>query len=226
MTKRKRVPRAERAEGNRKALFRAAAKVVGAVGYKKASIARITQAAGLAQGTFYLYFESRQDLFNQLLPELGSNILAHLSEEVPAHADILEAEREWFRSLITYFIKNPGFFTILNETESVSVSALKTHVQNLVRAYTRTLLRYVRSGQIAPWTEAQLEIISIILISARAYVYQYYLRGKKDLRQVPDEIVDTYVALLEHGIRGARPARSDTAPRLPRTHPRRGDSAP
>lgn len=203
MAKRKRIPRAERAEGNRKALFGAAAKVVGAVGYQKASIARITQAAGLAQGTFYLYFESRQDLFNQLLPELGKNILVHLSEEVPAHANILDAEREWFRSLLTYFIRNPGFFTILNETESVSASALQIHVQNLVRAYSRTLLRYVRSGQISPWTDSQLEIISIILISARAYIYQYYLRGKRGVRKVPDEVVDTYVALLEHGIRGA-----------------------
>jgi len=213
MAKRKKIPRAERAEGNRKALFRAAAKVVGAVGYKKASIARITQAAGLAQGTFYLYFESRQDLFDQLLPELGKNILVHLAEEVPGHPHILDAEREWFRSLITYFIKNPGFFTILNETESVSASALQIHVQNLVRAYTRTLLRYVRSGQIAPWTDSQLEIISIILISARAYVYQYYLRGKNGVKKVPEEVVDTYVALLEHGIRGSPSIRSKTTPR-------------
>lgn len=217
MAKRKRVPRAERAEGNRKALFRAAAKVVGAVGYKKASIARITQAAGLAQGTFYLYFDSRQDLFDQLLPELGKNILAHLSREVVAHPNILEAERQWFRSLLVYFVRHPGFFTILNETESASKDALHEHVKNLIRAYSRTLQRYVRSGQIRGWTDSQLEIISIILISARAYIYQYYLRGRKGMRDVPDEIIETYVAFLQNGIRGT--AASNRSSRQTPTNP-------
>ncbi len=201
-TRRKKTPRSERIEGNRNALFKAAAKVVGAVGYQKASIARITQAAGLAQGTFYLYFDSRQDLFNQLLPELGKNILEHLGREVKPSADILEAERAWFRCLLAYFIENPGFFTILNETEMVSKQALEVHVANLVRAYTRTLKSYERRGEIRGWSDTQLEIISIVLIAARAYLYQYSVRGRKRIRTVPDEIVDTYISFLRHGIRG------------------------
>ena len=76
-------------------------------------------------------------------------------------------------------------------------------MKNLIQAYSRTLKRYARSGQIRGWTDSQLEIISIILISARAYIYQYYLRGRKGTRDVPNEIIETYVAFLENGIRGA-----------------------
>ena len=52
--------------------------VVGEQGYAGASIALITQRAGLAQGTFYLYFDSREDLFDQLLPEVGQELLDFL----------------------------------------------------------------------------------------------------------------------------------------------------
>jgi AcrR family transcriptional regulator len=58
----------------RRALLQAAAEVVGEVGYADASISSITQRCGIAQGTFYNYFKSRQDLFDQLLPDVGSGM--------------------------------------------------------------------------------------------------------------------------------------------------------
>lgn len=85
-----RKSRAEKSAENRQSLLRAAAEVVGEVGYREASIARITQRAGLAQGTFYLYFESQQDLFDQLLPTIGSELLEDLAERVHGARDILD----------------------------------------------------------------------------------------------------------------------------------------
>src|SRR5688572_1389657 len=73
-TKRRKVPRAEKAIENRNALLQAAAKVVGEVGYQEASIARITREAGLAHGTFYLYFDSRQDMLDAVLPFVGEEL--------------------------------------------------------------------------------------------------------------------------------------------------------
>ena len=49
----------------RQALFAAAALVVGEYGYEETSITRITEKAGVAIGTFYNYFETRQELFDQ-----------------------------------------------------------------------------------------------------------------------------------------------------------------
>jgi AcrR family transcriptional regulator len=51
---RKRLSRQELAAGARQAIFAAASKVVGQYGYAEASITRITEAAGIAQVTFYM----------------------------------------------------------------------------------------------------------------------------------------------------------------------------
>ena len=48
----KKKPRAQRNEEVKLRLFQAAAKIVGRRGYAEASVARITQLAGYAQGTF------------------------------------------------------------------------------------------------------------------------------------------------------------------------------
>ena len=42
----------------------AATKIVGKYGYAEASVARITDEAGVAQGTFYNHFENRQELLD------------------------------------------------------------------------------------------------------------------------------------------------------------------
>ena len=63
--------RAANAESVRRDLLTAAAAIVGKHGYADASIARITKQAGIASGTFYIYFSSRQALFDQLLPDIG-----------------------------------------------------------------------------------------------------------------------------------------------------------
>src|SRR5688500_5955432 len=69
--------RAERAARTREDLLHSAARVVGEVGYRDASVQRITAEAGIAQGTFYLYFPSRQALFDELLPHFGVEMLEH-----------------------------------------------------------------------------------------------------------------------------------------------------
>lgn len=59
-------------------VLQAALEVFAEKGYHRASIADIIQQAGVARGTFYLYFESKRAVFEQLLDdafvELGSRV--------------------------------------------------------------------------------------------------------------------------------------------------------
>src|SRR5690606_18903486 len=82
----RRMTRAERSDEIKRRLFEAAVKVVGRYGYAEASVARITQQAGVAHGTFYNYFENRQDLLDQLLPTLGHRMRAYIRDR-QAEAD-------------------------------------------------------------------------------------------------------------------------------------------
>jgi AcrR family transcriptional regulator len=52
----------------RNKLLEAAEQVFGDLGFHDASIVKITEAAGVGQGTFYLYFGSKQEIFDELVP--------------------------------------------------------------------------------------------------------------------------------------------------------------
>src|SRR5437660_12068089 len=67
--------RVERNAWTKQKIFDAATKVVGKFGYAEASVARITEQAGVAQGTFYNHFENRQELLDALLPKIGIDMV-------------------------------------------------------------------------------------------------------------------------------------------------------
>ncbi|HHX88257.1 MAG TPA: helix-turn-helix transcriptional regulator, partial [Paracoccus sp.] len=62
-----RKPRTKRGRDTQQSILRAAEAVIGAQGYASASISDITRAAGIAQGTFYIYFDSKEHVFRELV---------------------------------------------------------------------------------------------------------------------------------------------------------------
>lgn len=48
-------------------------------GYEAMSVEQVTQAAGVAKGTFYHYFSSKADLQTQLVQRFGASLFAHLT---------------------------------------------------------------------------------------------------------------------------------------------------
>lgn len=70
-----RVARAQRArEQRRAAVLGEARRIFADKGYHATSIDDIIEAAGIARGTFYLYFESKRAIFDELLDELFTTL--------------------------------------------------------------------------------------------------------------------------------------------------------
>jgi len=65
-------------ENRRSQILDTALKLFSQNGYHQTSISDIVQAAGIARGTFYLYFDSKQTIFHELL----ENLLHHLRTNI------------------------------------------------------------------------------------------------------------------------------------------------
>src|SRR3977135_506759 len=72
--------RVERKAWTKRKISASASRIVGKHGYAEASVARITEEAGVAQGTFYNHFENRQELLDQLLPTIGIDMVRFIGE--------------------------------------------------------------------------------------------------------------------------------------------------
>src|SRR5437762_12526779 len=108
--------RVERNAWTKQKIFEAATKVVGKYGYAEASVARITEQAGVAQGTFYNHFVNRQELLDQLLPKIGIDMVRFIRDRTgTGHAARQEIER--FSAFFDFIREVPEFLRILNEAQ-------------------------------------------------------------------------------------------------------------
>src|SRR5215204_3361823 len=98
--------RVERNAWTKQRLLDAATKVVGKYGYAEASVARITEEAGVAQGTFYNHFENRQELLDQLLPKLGIDMVEFIRERTGT-ADAATQEIKRFGAFFDFIREVP-----------------------------------------------------------------------------------------------------------------------
>lgn len=194
------LKRAEKKELVRAALFDAAAKLVGEVGYAETMVAMITARAGVANGTFYNYFESRQDMFNQLLPALGREMLDFISHQDSNSNDEAQREEARFRAFFEFLNKRPEFYRILYEAEVFAPRAFQEHTEMVASGYTRVLGRGLSRGGLRHVTPKQVEAIAWILMGARHYLAMRYCRGRAQGGKLPEAVVETFMTLVSKGV--------------------------
>jgi AcrR family transcriptional regulator len=194
--------RSERSALIRQALFDAAAAVVGELGYESASITLITQRAGVAQGTFYLHFRSRQDILDQLLPSLGRDMVEHVRRCASKGATFVEREELGFRGFFSFLKQAPHFFRILNEAESFAPRGYKEHLELVSGGYIRFLSRARDDGELRMFEPRDLEVVAFMLMSARTYLaWRFVERGpRKD--EIPEWVVQAYMKFVRLGLEG------------------------
>lgn len=201
-SRRDRPTRAERVANTRAALLDAAARVVGRVGYSGAVITAITSEASIGLGTFYNYFDSRQDLFDELLPAISERMLDFIKERSAGAAGEQEREELSFRAFFEFLAQHPEFFRVMYEAEVFAPEAYQRHTEMVLNGFMRIIGKARREGEIAGYDDSQVEAIALILMGARHYLCLRYGRqnGWKD--KLPDEVVEAYMKLLRGGLYG------------------------
>src|SRR5438105_12586486 len=91
---RSRLTRAEQQAKTRAALLEAAAQVFIERGFLGASVEAITERAGYTRGAFYSNFDSKEELFAELLQERVYTIYAEMAERSTAPAGERPSLRE------------------------------------------------------------------------------------------------------------------------------------
>lgn len=84
-------------------------------GFHGAPMAEIAEKAGVAAGTIYRYFDSKDVLITELHQELRDKIIAVLQEGYPSGSSLRERFLYFLRELIRYFITHPLHFRYMEQ---------------------------------------------------------------------------------------------------------------
>jgi AcrR family transcriptional regulator len=99
----------------RSEIMQAALEIISARGFHGAPMAEIAERAGVAAGTIYRYFESKEVLISELHRELEEGINAKLLAGYPSAQPLRERFLYLAQTVIRHFIANPLHFSYMEQ---------------------------------------------------------------------------------------------------------------
>ena len=191
-----RTARTARGNRTRAKLLEAAEQVFADLGYHDASIVKITEAAGVGQGTFYLYFTGKLQVFDELVEDLNRRVRRVMSEASAQGHTRAEQERLGFQAFFRFTADHSALYRIIRQAEFVSPQSLHLHYDRIVAGYVQGLRQAVAAGEVA---DMDPEVLAWALIGVGEMIgMRWVLWG--DTKQVPPEVIDQVMAFVTRGL--------------------------
>lgn len=144
------IPATARGEATRRKLLEAAEHEFGEKGYHAASVSSITTRADVGQGTFYLYFRSKEEIFTTLVRDIGHALRKHMAAAVVRGRSRMEAERVGLIAFLGFAQAHPGLYRIVQESQFVDETVFREYYERLAQGYSKSLGDAARSGELRP----------------------------------------------------------------------------
>ncbi|SEC06712.1 DNA-binding transcriptional regulator, AcrR family [Paramicrobacterium humi] len=204
-------PRTARGTRTKEAIVRAAETVFAELGYNDASIVRITDAAGVGQGTFYLYFASKLEVFNEVVEDLNRRVRHAMTSAAVAADTRAASERAGFRAFFEFTAQHPALYRIIRQAEFVSPGAMRMHYTRIVAGYIHGLTEARGRGEVgdidpavAAWSLMGIgEMIGMRWVlwgddaASPGADDDPYASGT---REIPDEVFEQMMRFIEGGL--------------------------
>src|SRR3954469_15898872 len=139
--------RETRANDKRGRILDAAVKVFAERGFHAATVAGIAREAGVADGTIYLYFKSKDDLLLRLFDEKMTELTAEAKAEVAGPRTAPDRLRRFIQLHLSLVERNPDLASVLIVELRQSAQFLKAADRNKLAAYADVIAEVVRAGQ-------------------------------------------------------------------------------
>lgn len=108
-------------------------------GFYGTSISDICKHAGTAVGTFYIYFETKTDVYKYLMETYKKGIKDRLSASIKDCKTRREKEREGIKCFIKYAVSSPNIYNIIWGSLSIDRQLFVDYYESFALSYSRAL---------------------------------------------------------------------------------------
>lgn len=190
------TPKTKRGIKTKAKLLEAAEIEFGSRGFHECMIADITRRAGVAMGTFYIYYESKEEIFRELVSHMGRLTRSYIAQKISGIESRLEAEKQGFKAYIEFARENKNLYRIVMESQFVALDAFKEYYRVFANAYETNLNVAVEKGQIRAGNN---EIRAWSLIGLSTYLGLKF--GIWDEQMPAQEITEAAFDFIENGLK-------------------------
>jgi AcrR family transcriptional regulator len=190
-------PKTRKAQATRQRQLDAAEALFGEKGYYETSIVDITQRAGVALGTFYLYFPSKQAIFHELVEHLNRRLRQELRNSTQGLADRAEVERVGLQAFFEFVKRHRNLYRIVQQAELVDQKLYRWYYREFAKGYRRELLRAMKAGQME---KMDPECLAYCLMGVAHFLGMRWVLW--DGKSVPSGQFESAMKFIYHGILG------------------------
>jgi AcrR family transcriptional regulator len=144
------TPRTERGRRTLRAILDAAAAEFGEKGFHDGSISGITRRAGVALGSFYTYFDSKDAVFRALVRDMSDQVRDRVAPVLAAAPDQLAAERAGLLEFLEFVRGHKEIYRIIDEAEFVDPDSFRSHYATTAERIAQRLQAAAARGEIRP----------------------------------------------------------------------------
>lgn len=123
------TPRTARGRKTQRLLLDAAEAEFGERGFHESSIVSITKRAGVALGTFYTYFDSKDALFRALVRDMSGRVKEAVAPAIAGIEDPVRREGKALEAFLDFARSHKEIYRIIDEAEFVAPDSWRDHYE-------------------------------------------------------------------------------------------------
>jgi AcrR family transcriptional regulator len=142
------APRTARGERTLRKILDAALHEFGERGFNDASIVGITGRAKVALGTFYTYFDSKEEVFRAVVRDLSDLVRTRVAPMLEGEGDAIDRERRALAALLGLIASRKQVYRIIDEAEFVDPTGYERHYTGAAERIAGRLREAAAAGEV------------------------------------------------------------------------------
>jgi AcrR family transcriptional regulator len=144
------APRTARGERTRRRILDAALAEFGDRGFGDTGIVDITRRAKVALGTFYTYFDSKEEVFRALVNDMSEQVRVAVAPAFEGRRGTLEGEEKALAAFLGFVARQKQVYRIIDEAEFVDPAGFRSHYETTAARIAERLSEGAGKDSLAP----------------------------------------------------------------------------
>lgn len=182
----------------RSRILKAAVKVFADKGFYNTRVAEIAKKAGVADGTIYLYFKSKDEILIHIFEEEMQHFIEEIRQAVDSETETIARLRTFVKTHLAFVKRNPKLAHVFQLELRQSHKFIKEYTGSKVREYLDIIGELVEAGQrdgtLRP--DVHPSLVKRALFGALDEISTHWVlskNGKYDLAATAEQIGDIFV---------------------------------
>lgn len=164
-------------------------------GFFEVSVSDICKAAHTAVGTFYIYFDSKTDVYRYLMAQYKQQIKQALSQSIAGCTTRAEMERKGIKCFVRYAVENPHVYNIVWGSLAVEKEMFADYYMSFAASYARALTRAKNELKVGDVTTMAYMLMGITNFLGLRAIFEHMTE-----HQIDEALDKAIMPILEKGM--------------------------